>query len=323
VRHDLCSNGYVGKVCAHEVAKARAKRRAGGNSLTRKRFKRGEISAAGASTLTRVDETSLLFGNSQFAHVYRPRAHGPGQLWDRPVLAVTGLLAEARVAAGPGIMVVSSGGCAVSLEKALNCAVAKNACAIISFGIAGALAPGLSPGSALVARAIVTESGESFESDRAWTQRISKALGGAPIVDIAGVDAPVTGPQGKRALHLITGAVAVDMESHVAARAAHRHQLPFAAFRVISDPVHREVPHAAVVGMRPDGTVSLRALVRSLLREPRQLPQLTRTALDAGAAFAALLRSRKMIASGLGFGDLGELLLDMPREDIVCGSLPV
>jgi hopanoid-associated phosphorylase len=220
-------------------------------------------------------------------------------------------------------MVVSSGGRADRLEAALHQAIERDVCAIISFGIAGALAPGLPPGSALVARSIITESGDAFESDRAWSQRLSKALGGAPVVDMAGVDAPVTDPQAKRALHVSTGAVAVDMESHVAARIAQLHRLPFTAFRVIADPAERRLPHAAVVGMQPDGKVAIGALLRSLLREPRQVPLLTRTALDAGAAFAALLRGRKMIAGGLGIGDFGELLLDVPREDVVCGSLPV
>ncbi len=223
---------------------------------------------------------------------------------------------------------ICSGGSAARLEAALKRAVAGNISAIISFGIAGGLAPKLPPGSALVARTIITETGECFESNRAWSERLSAALGGVPIVDIAGVDVPVTDPHKKRALYIDTGAAAVDMESHVAARIAHAQRLPFAAVRVVADPAERHLPHAAVVGMGTDGNFAFGALIRSLLREPRQLPQLARTALDAGAAFAALLRSRKMIAGGLGFGDFGfgdfgELLLDVPREDVICGSLLV
>jgi adenosylhomocysteine nucleosidase len=291
--------------------------------LTRTRFKRGDVSATVTPAISRFGETGPLFGTGQVLPVARPRAYDHQELRDRPVLAVTGLLAEARVAAGPGIMVVSSGGDVERLEAALDRAVAADISAIISFGIAGGLAPGLPPGSALVARTILTENGDFFESDRAWSRRLSAALGGVPMVDIVGVDAPVTDPRQKRALHTNTGAAAVDMESHVAARVAHIHGLPFAAFRVIADPAERHLPHAAVVGMRPDGKLALGALLRSLLREPRQLPQLARTALDASAAFAALLRSRKMLAAGLSFGDFSELLLDVPREDVVCGSLPI
>jgi adenosylhomocysteine nucleosidase len=289
--------------------------------VTRTRFKRGEASAARAkSALSWLGESDPLFGNGQLAHPNRFRALG--QLRDKPVLAVTGLVAEARVAAGPGITVISSCGCAANLEEALQRAVADGVRAIISFGIAGGLAPRLAAGSALVARRIVTETGECFHSDPAWSRRLSAAVG-APIVDMAGVDKPVIDPAQKRALHADTGAVAVDMESHIAARIADANRLPFAAFRVVADPAERGLPHAALASMRPDGKVAYGPLLRSLLRQPQQLPLLTRTALDAGAAFSTLFGSRKMIAGRLGFGDFGELVLDMPREDVVCGSLPV
>jgi adenosylhomocysteine nucleosidase len=290
--------------------------------VTRTRFKRGEASVARAkSALSWLGESDPLFGKGQSAPANRGCALG--QLRDKPVLAVTGLVAEARVAAGPGIVVVSSCGCRANLEEALHRAVADGVQAIISFGIAGGLAPRLAAGSALVARAIVTETGERFHSDPIWSRRLSAAVGGAPIVDIAGVDNPVIDQLQKHALHVDTGAVAVDMESHVAARIADANNLPFAAFRVVADPAERSLPHAALASMRPDGKVAYGPLLRSLLRRPQQLPLLTRTALDAGAAFSTLFSSRKMIAGRLGFGDLGELLLDMPREDVVGRSLSV
>jgi adenosylhomocysteine nucleosidase len=290
--------------------------------VTRTRFKRGELSAGMvASARSWFAEFDPLFGRGQSAQANRPRAHS--ELPDKPVLAVTGLTAEARVAAGPGVMVVSSGGRTADLEANLQRTVALGVRGIISFGIAGGLAPGLPVGTALVARKVVTECGEHFDSDPTWSHRLSAALGGAPLVDIAGVDHPIADPRKKRALHVKTGAVAVDMESHAAARIAQANGLPFAAFRVVSDSAERWLPHAAVVAMRPDGGFAYRALLSSLLREPKQLPLLTSTALDAGVAFAALLRGRKVISGRLGFCDFGEFLLDMPREDIIGGSLPV
>ncbi|WOJ91067.1 hypothetical protein RZS28_07245 [Methylocapsa polymorpha] len=106
-----------------------------------------------------------------------------------PVIAVTGLRAEAKLAAGPQIIVVSGGGDGVGLARALDTAAANKASAIISFGVAGGLAPGLVSGSSLVARSIVAEGGERFYGDPVWSRRLSAALGGAPIVDMAGVDA--------------------------------------------------------------------------------------------------------------------------------------
>ncbi len=236
---------------------------------------------------------------------------------------MTGLVAEARIAAGPHVAVVSSGGDRARLQAKLEKALRSEVSAIVSFGIAGGLAPGLNAGTPLVARAIVAEDGQYYESDRSWAQSLANALGGALIVDIAGVDAPVADPAQKRALHVATGAVAVDMESHIAARVAAAHNLPFAAFRVVADPAERQLPHAALVGLRDDGTLALGAVMRSLLREPRQVPHLIRTALDTRAAFVSLFSGRQMIAGGFGFGDFRELMLDVPCEDVLGRSLPV
>jgi adenosylhomocysteine nucleosidase len=240
-----------------------------------------------------------------------------------PVIAVTGLKTEAWIAAGPRVLVVSGGGDASGLALALEAAVANKALAIISFGLAGGLAPGLAPGTKLVARAVVTEDGARYCGDPVWSHRLSGALGGAMIVDIVGVDAPVAGPAEKRALHGKTGAHAADMESHIAARIAAAHKLPFAAFRVVADPADRQLPHAALGVIKPDGSLALRAILASLVRDPRQVPQLALTALDARAAFAALFRGRKMLAGPLGFTDFREFLRDLPAEDVIGGPLQV
>ena len=230
---------------------------------------------------------------------------------------------EARIAAGPRIHTVSGTGNALGLECALKAAIAKEASAIISFGVAGGLAPGLAPCSKLVARAIIAEDGARYYGDPAWSRRLADALGAVTIADIAGVDAPVAGCAEKRALHIRTGAHAADTESHVAARVASAHGLPFAAFRVVADPADRQLPHAALVAMKPDGSIELGAIAGSILRDPRQVPQLLRIALDARAAFAALFRGRKLLAGPLGFTDFREFVLDLPAEEELGGPLQV
>ena len=120
-----------------------------------------------------------------------------------------------------------------------------------------------------------------------------------------------------------TGAHAADMESHIAARVAAAHNLPFAAFRVVADPVHRRLPHAALVALKPDGSLAYGAIVESILRNPGQIPQLLRTARDAQAAFLTLFRSRKLVAGTIGFTDFREFLLDVPAEDVLGGPLQV
>ena len=113
------------------------------------------------------------------------------------VIAVTGLKTEARLVAGPRVHAIAGGGDAEGLARALEAAVAKKASAIISFGVAGGLVPGLAPGTKLIARAIIAEDGERYYGDPVWSQRLAGALGGATIADIAGVDAPLAGHEEK------------------------------------------------------------------------------------------------------------------------------
>jgi len=239
------------------------------------------------------------------------------------VIAVTGLRTEARIVAGPRVFAIAGGGDAVGLAAALEAIVARKPAAILSFGVAGGLAPGLAPGSKLIARTIIAEDGTRYDGDPVWSKRLSNALGGATITDIAGIDLPLAGQEEKHALHRKTGAHAADMESHIAARVAAAHNLPFAAFRVVVDPAHRRLPHAALVALKSDGSLAYGAIAGSILRDPRQIPQLLRIAHDAQAAFLALFRSRKLIAGTLGFPDFREFLLDVPAEDVLGGTLQV
>jgi hypothetical protein len=116
----------------------------------------------------------------------------------------------------------------------------------------------------------------------------------------------------KQALHTETGALAVDMESHIAARVAARHDLPFAIIRVISDSANEALPPAALVGMKPDGSMALGAVLASLARNPSQLPALIRTGLHAGRGFSELRRVGDVLGSlGVGLADDLKLPLDM------------
>jgi hypothetical protein len=127
---------------------------------------------------------------------------------------------------------------------------------------------------------------------------------------LLGVPATVADPADKRALHLRTGAMAVDMESHVVAKAAAEHQLPMAAIRVITDPAQRALPKSALAATRPDGTIDVGAVLRSLLRQPRDVAALFQSAVDTRATYASLRRGRELLGPGLGLPEfqVGELV---------------
>ena len=114
----------------------------------------------------------------------------------------------------------------------------------------------------------------------------------------------------KRALHESAGTVAVDMESHIAAKIAARHGVPFAACRVIIDPAERTLPPAALVGMRADGRPDVFAVIRSLCQQPRQVFALLRVVADARAARTALFRGRRRLGENLSFPGHAELQLN-------------
>ena len=225
----------------------------------------------------------------------------------RPIIAVTCLSFEARVAAGPGISVLC--GAAQRYVDKLEAAAKQGGSGIISIGIAGGLAPGLAPGHWVVASGVVNGR-ERYATDTAWSRRLLEALPNAAFADISGVDAPVVAQSDKRALHESTGTVAVDMESHIAARIAVAHGLPFAACRVIIDPAERTLPPAALVGMRADGKADALAVLASLLRQPWQLFALMRVVADARAARSALFQGRRSLGADLSFPHLRGLQLN-------------
>jgi adenosylhomocysteine nucleosidase len=234
-------------------------------------------------------------------------------------VAVTGLAFEARIVAGPGVTVVCGGG-QMQFRRSLEAAIRKGCQGVLSFGIAGGLAPHLKPGACIVARNIIAENGR-YASDSGWAQSLMLTVQGrtsrfasmqkVSFGDIVGSDVPVASTLAKRRLHEKTGAIAVDMESHVAARIAVEHRVPFAAFRVITDPSHRALPPAALVATNLDGAVDFQAIMRSLLRHPKQVPTLFRVALDSWAARQALIPSRRFLGPNLGLPDLAEHLLDV------------
>jgi adenosylhomocysteine nucleosidase len=225
------------------------------------------------------------------------------------ILAVTGLQRERRILAGPDVEVIAGGGDRARLEAELE-RLAPTVRGIISIGIAGALAPGLRPGRWVVATA-VHDRGTALPTDPDWTDWLASRLPGAERGILIGVDTVAATAKQKAELHRATGAIAVDMESHVAARAARHHRRPFVAARVVSDAAHRTLPPAARVGMRADGNVDLPAVLRSLLVRPWQLPALIRTGLEAETAFRALLRGHRLLGPGLGGPNLGKLPPDM------------
>lgn len=211
------------------------------------------------------------------------------------MIVVVGLAFEARIAARGGLPVICSGD-GRNLAARLKDGIAAGATGLISFGVAGGLAPGLPPGTCVVASAIVADNVRLL-TDRVWSQKLLQTMPGAMHGILAGAPRPVQTPTEKRELNRETGALAVDTESHIVAHIAAAYGLPMAAVRVIADPAHRGLPPAALVAIRPNGKTDVLAVLRSLMQQPGQMPALMRMALDARAARATLLRGRHLLGS--------------------------
>src|SRR6185295_8257575 len=78
-----------------------------------------------------------------------------------PVLMVTGLAKEMRLAEGPGLVAIASGGDTRRLRRRLAERLAPGCRAVLSFGIAGGLDPSLSAGDVVIATGIIADGARS------------------------------------------------------------------------------------------------------------------------------------------------------------------
>ncbi len=217
------------------------------------------------------------------------------------MIVVVGMAFEARIASSLGVRVVC-GGDGKNLATTLTHAMAAGSSGLVSFGVAGGIAPALKPGACVIASSVIDRDCV-HKADPRWAQRLARLIPGAVSGAILGVPEPIAHAEAKRALHARTGAFAIDMESHVVARTAAEHRVPFAAIRVVVDPVERTIPRSALAGTRSDGTIDPVAVMRALVRYPRDLFGLIRMSFDARAARATLVRGRDLLGPGLGLLD--------------------
>jgi hopanoid-associated phosphorylase len=218
------------------------------------------------------------------------------------ILAVTGLAKEAKIVGIAGVIAVAGGGDADGLMAKLK-ALHGDIRGVISIGLAGALSPHLDVGHVVIADQIMTGA-EKWDCHAGWRERLASRLPYAHCGSLFGSDVIIENPETKSGLHEATGALAVDMESQIAARFAASRNLPLAGLRVISDDASHVLPPAALVAMKPDGGIALGRVLLSLLKKPTQVPALVHTARTSNQAFEQLLRCRDLCGVGFSGTDL-------------------
>ncbi len=163
---------------------------------------------------------------------------------------------------------------------------------LLSWGLAGALDPELRPGDLILPDAVVTEDGRgiALEVDRIEEGR---AATDEPPMRIAGADRIVATPDAKAKLAEATGAVAVDMETHLIARAALEAGFPAIAIRAIADPAERAIPPVARDALDAQGRPQTLKVIGGVLADPRQIGPLLALRRDYRAGLEALAEAAK------------------------------
>src|ERR1700736_5278866 len=171
------------------------------------------LSALGAGAVSKFEEHQQQGGRGRNVNLGAGEDASAGNSIDpRPVLIVTGLVQEARIAAGPGMTVICSSSDPQQLRALLTVFDPSTIRGVISFGVAGGLDPTLKSGDVEVAT-------EVLAGDTRWAAGLSlsddlidKLTSGRRRVvrgSLAGAEEVVTGSTSKAALHSETGASAV------------------------------------------------------------------------------------------------------------------
>jgi adenosylhomocysteine nucleosidase len=164
---------------------------------------------------------------------------------------------------------------------------------LLCAGFSGALQPDQRIGDLVLATEVVDQQGDH------WQAMIPDAWVGQGIATgrlLTTLDL-VRDPQEKRRLGRHHRALAVDMESAIAARLCYQHHIPFACLRVISDDWKMALSPHLVELLRKE-RVSIPRLARQVLRYPRLILELWRLAGQTRCASWSLLSPLSALVRG-------------------------
>ena len=160
--------------------------------------------------------------------------------------------------------------------------------AIVSAGLCGGLDPALKTGELVLGERVVSAKGDIVIADKRLSAAADKFS--PRHVAIFGSDEIVDSIEKKRALFQRYAAETVDMESHGAARASAKAEIPFIAIRVVADGSDRILPKAALRAVTPSGGVNVMNVLVDCVRAPQQFEEIFALGRDSGAATNVLSR---------------------------------
>jgi adenosylhomocysteine nucleosidase len=178
------------------------------------------------------------------------------------------------------VLVVETGVGAAAMEKAMSWLLAGppldggafRPSLVLSAGFSGAVVPGLSVGDLILAEDLAGVDGVSWPAT--WPKGSTSFRRGRLLT----ASSLVSRPEEKRRLGEESGAIAVDMESAVAARLCSAAGLPFGCLRAISDDVDTPMSEA-LLAVLAGGRVKAGRLTMAILRRPWLIAELLRLAI--------------------------------------------
>lgn len=242
----------------------------------------------------------------------KPRAPRAGNAPAAPaptavvVGVLTGMASELRALSAhdsPSLAAHVSAADPVRAAEQARDLLARGAKGLISFGTAGALAPGLRPGDLVLAHWVRDhETGETRICDAVWRARLRVALARRGMRrrlwegGLMGAGAVIGAPAVKALLHNASGgALAVDMESAVVARVCAEAGAPFAAVRAVADPRMRAVPGWLAGCIDDAGEAQPRRALQYLMKNRRDFPAVVLAAADNARAHGALREAARLM----------------------------
>lgn len=159
-------------------------------------------------------------------------------------------------------------------RRATEILLSAGAKALVSWGVAGGLAPYLKSGTLLLPKQVRHTEREEYCPDPQWQQRLMSRLEAKLPLSSAALchtETILSSPEEKAYLYRQTQCVAVDMESAAIAKAATRAGVPFLIIRAIADPAQTSLPASALGALDAKGQLQPLALVTSLFKYPNNI----------------------------------------------------
>jgi hopanoid-associated phosphorylase len=158
---------------------------------------------------------------------------------------------------------------------------------IVSFGVAGALQPGLAIGTLVVGTHVASPNG-MWPCDEGWSNALASKFPQAQKGGVWGSETLVPTAASKKMLYKQSGCMIVDMESQCAAEAAEAAKIPLAVVRAVCDTSAMNVPPAIMAAITEDGRVEISRAMRHILTHPMEIPGLFHVMRGINRALASL-----------------------------------